>query len=945
MKQLYRISLLLLALLLPVTAVAYDFEVDGIYYDINGNEATVTYQYYDEDDDAYTNDYSGDVIIPATVAYNGATYTVTSISSGAFAGSSDLTSVTIPNTVTSIGVYMFRGCNDLVGLTVAGGNTTYDSRGNCNAIIETSTNTLLYGCKNTVIPNSVTTIGSNAFWGRTGLTSMEIPNSVTTIGTWAFAECPDLTSVTIPNSVTTIDAHAFRDCSSLASIEIPNSVTSIGAHAFYGTAWYNNQPDGLVYIGLVAYKYKGAMPEGAHINIADGTRGIASYAFQSCSRMAGVTIPYTVVTIGSGAFATCLGLTSLEIPNSVITIESSAFQSCTGLTEVEIPNSVTTIGGGAFSSCSGLTSVTIGNSVTTIGNDAFAYCYSLANVAIGSSVTHIGTFAFSHCGELTSLEIPNSVTTIDKDAFSYCTALTSVTIPSSVTTIGKYVFTSCYNLTSMTVASGNTTFDSRDNCNAIIETSSNTLLYGCKNTVIPNTVTAIGDGAFDYCTGLTSMEIPNSVTSIGINAFAYCSGLTSVTIGNSVKTIGNFAFTQCTGLTSVEIPNSVTTIDLGAFSSCSALKNLTIGNSVNSIGLSAFRYCNRLTDVYSYILDPSSVATASYVFASNQSSYSGRTLHVPAGTTSAYQSNGNWYPYFGQIVEMPLVTASSITLNKAESVMPKDATFQLVAAVLPESTTNMALTWASSDTTIATVDENGLVTAVAVGNATITATTTDGSNLSASCAVTVSDDLYDYDNYLAISDTTVMPGETVVIPVRMINDASIISIQTDIILPEGLELLQEDGEYLIDPSPRMTGAYSIMGNAVSNDTIRVICRATIYEPFAGQSGDDLFYITVKVADDAEGDYTVRLKNTQLTNSDFVDLMAPEVAANVKAYTLGDINGDGNVTVGDVTDLIDYLLFGNASDINLSSADCNHDNKVNISDVTDLIDYLLMGSWN
>ena len=180
MKQLYRISLLLLALLLPVTAVAYDFEVDGIYYDINGNEATVTYQYYDEDDDAYTNDYSGDVIIPATVAYNGATYTVTSISSGAFAGSSDLTTVTIPNTVTSIGVYLFRGCNDLVGLTVAGGNTTYDSRGNCNAIIETSTNTLLYGCKNTVIPNSVTTIGSNAFWGRTGLTSVEIPNSVTT---------------------------------------------------------------------------------------------------------------------------------------------------------------------------------------------------------------------------------------------------------------------------------------------------------------------------------------------------------------------------------------------------------------------------------------------------------------------------------------------------------------------------------------------------------------------------------------------------------------------------------------------------------------------------------------------------------------------------------------------------------------------------------------------
>ena len=295
---------------------------------------------------------------------------------------------------------------------------------------------------------------------------------------------------------------------------------------------------------------------------------------------------------------------------------------------------------------------------------------------------------------------------------------------------------------------------------------------------------------------------------------------------------------------------------------------------------------------------------------------------------------------------MPLVTATSITLNKTESVMPKDATLQLIATVLPESTTNMALTWASSDTTIATVDENGLVTAVAVGNATITAATTDGSNLSASCAVTVSNDLNDYDNYLAMSDITVMHGDTIMIPIRMVNDASIISIQADIILPEGFELLQEDGEYLIDPSPRMTGAYSIMGNAVSNDTIRVICRATIYEPFAGQSGDDLFYITVKVADDAEGDYTVQLKNTQLTNSDFVDLLAPEVAANVnvQAYLMGDTNNNGTVTITDVTDLIDYLLSGDASSINLSGADCNQDNKVSISDVTTLIDYLLSGAW-
>ena len=646
MKHLFQAILLLLALLLPATALAHDFKVDGIYYNINGNEATVTFRgtSYAE----YSNEYTGDVTIPETVTYNGTTYDITKIGNYAFYNCSGLTSVNIPNSVTTIGYSAFYNCSGLTSVTIGNSVTTI---GDC--AFDGCT-----GLTSVTIPNSVTTIGGGAFGGCTGLTNVTIPNSVTTIGLMAFYECSGLTSVTIGNSVTTIGSEAFHGCSRLTSVTIGNSVTSIGFWAF-GDCY-----------GLTS------------VEIPNSVTTIAGCAFQNCSGLTSVTIGNSVTTIGDCAFANCSGLTSVTIPNSVTTIEGDAFwgcsaletlyfnavscndfgnamgpflncnnisniflgdsvktipayfapglskitniiipnsvihigecafQGCSGLTSVTIGNSVTTIGDGAFYECSRLTSVTIGNSVTTIGDCAFYNCTGLTSVTIPNSVTHIGGWAFSGCSGLTSVNIPNSVTTIDDGAFESCSGLTSIDIPNSVTTIGSWAFSGCSGLTSIDipnsvttigdyafrycsgltcviVESGNSNYDSRYNCNAIIETASNTLIAGCKNTTIPNSVTSIGNYAFSACSGLTSINIPNSVITIGDFAFYNCTGLTSITIPNSVTTIGNGAFQGCAELDTLNF-NTANCADFSSTASSRPfyhlhISTINIGDSVQRI--------------------------------------------------------------------------------------------------------------------------------------------------------------------------------------------------------------------------------------------------------------------------------------------------------------------------------------------------------------------------
>lgn len=325
-------------------------------------------------------DVSDNVSILSSFIIDGNTYSVTSIGDYAFVNCYMMTSLSIPNSVTTIGDKIVSGCSALESLFVDSGNNYYDSRDNCNAIIETSTKTLIAGCKNTIIPNTVTSIGSAAFSECSGLVSITIPSNVSVIGFEAFSGCTKLASIIISEGVNSINNGAFKCCYSLTNIILPESLASIGMSAF-----------------------------------------------EDCMDLTNISFPKNMTNIGSGAFAGCHNLTSITIPDGIKEIDSETFSNCDGLTSITFPESLTSIETAAFGGCTNLTDISFPESLTSIGYEAFVGCTNLTDISFPKSLTTIGPSAFIGCTELKSITILDRVTSIGSSAFSGCDKLTSIT--------------------------------------------------------------------------------------------------------------------------------------------------------------------------------------------------------------------------------------------------------------------------------------------------------------------------------------------------------------------------------------------------------------------------------------------------------------------------------------------------------------------------------------
>ena len=579
--------------------------------------------------------------------------TVTGIGKQAFYGCGDLTSVNIPANLTLIGgnttfgnssaTYMnqvFDGCSSLATITVASGNKVYDSRNGCNAIIEKSSSALLFGSNSTVIPASVKIIQEHSFHSR-ALTSISIPEGVTVIGSSAFAYCENLTSVTIPSTVTSIENEAFNNTYSWQSSQyIKNITTKI------------QKPFAIADDVFTSSTYSNGI-----LHVPDGTKGLYSVAggWKSFVNIDGTGegVPISTDLKDGDTFKG----TTQEGIEMTFTVVSAVNKTCM----VGKPSN-----NGTYS---------MDNSAINNSTQGFV---TIPSVVKGFTVTGLSASAFYGCYNITGVSIPKTVTSIADFAFASCSSMKSLTIPASVTSLSNYSLADATGRVLLSVEAANPIYDSRNGCNGVIETATNTLVAGCQTTQIPSTVTSLGQAAFYGCNDLQTLIIPKSVSSIGRQALSYCRNINAVRVENGnavydsregcnaiietttnklvwatnstvipsfVKIIGDESFTY-RNFRSIIIPDGVVNIESDAFRFCQQLVSVVIPKSVTTIGNDAFSGCN-LIGVTCRMTNP--IALNESVFSSFV--YTSARLNVPVGTKALYKAKSGWSK-FSNIVEL-----------------------------------------------------------------------------------------------------------------------------------------------------------------------------------------------------------------------------------------------------------------------------------------------------
>lgn len=530
----------------------------------------------------------------------------------------NIDTLSLPSTLSYFDVNSFINRDSIKYIFVNPLNIVFDSREDCNAIIETATNRLVFGGNISTISNSIESIGDSAFYGCKSMTNISIPETVHSIGKYSFSDCLKLEGINIPNTVKKIEVCTFSRCISLTDVNIPSSVTSIGNSAFYYCEKLKKVVlgSGITSIGNSAFSYCSSLDSLVFLSV-DAPQ-ISNNSFSNVKEDGMIICPeesdYTslIKNLKEGSLAyqgwrLCnqkkpmlneiwYTTTDDNIMNPNVSYWSQYNYYVSKIYPIIISNSyfngmgvirfdmqIPYIPDGCFKNDLTLASVILPDSIDVIYYDAFLGCNNLKSIHLPEELSNIGDKVFQNCKNLNAITIPEKVEKIGEYAFQDCVSLERLYIPASLRNIGTRAFQGTKNLRKIEVNERNSIFDSRDNCNAIIETKSNSIMLGIPETIIPHSVKSIGDYAFSNNTNLKSIVFPNSIETIGISAFKDCTELQSVEFSDSITTISSGAFSGCRSLTSIDLPNSITRIDDGAFSYCSELVFLDLPENIITI--------------------------------------------------------------------------------------------------------------------------------------------------------------------------------------------------------------------------------------------------------------------------------------------------------------------------------------------------------------------------
>ena len=882
-------------------------------------------------------------------------------SSQPFNGLTNITSIEFGNEVTKIPAYLCYGLSSVNGMLV--------------------------------IPETVTSIGAYSFYGCSGLTgALVIPDAVTTINTYTFYGCSGLTgALVIPDAVTKIDTYAFNGCSGLTSVTVGKAVTSIGSSAFAGCTGltqvqWNASNCGNFTSTATSQPFNG-LTNITSIEFGDMVKKIPAYLCYGLSSVNGtLVIPKAVTSIGSNAFAGCTGLTnvkwnaincgnfsstatsqpfngltnitSIEFGNEVATIPAYLCYNLTGLNcPLVIPDAVTAIGTYAFNGCKGATSVTIGKAVTTIDTYAFARCTGLTSakwnaVNCADFTSTANTQPFNGLTNITSIEFGDEVTKLPASLCYKLSGLNcTLVIPEAVTAIGSSAFAGC---TGLTCVKWNAV-----NCGNFTSTASSQPFNGLTN------ITSIefGDEVTKIpaylCNGLSGLNctlvIPDAVTTIGTNAFNGCCGLTgALVIPEAVTTIDTNTFNGCSGLTGeLVIPEAVTSIGASAFNSCSGLTSVTIGKAVTSIGSSAFAGCTGLTDVkWNAVNCGNFTATATSqpfngltnitsiefgddvtkipAYLCHNLTGLNNTLVIPAGVTAIdtytfYGCSGLTGVIFGDSVASIGSHAFSgcSALSNTLVIPPSVATIGQGAFYGCSGITKVILEDGSDEL------DNGYASYTYSGGDPYAGYGYDGSS---SCTYTFNscnvDSIYigrKVKNYLfgscssswgnGSSSDYYGKNTKVKTIIYSCNQKYLEKLCTGI---ETLTFLE---------SVTALSSSSIASTALREVYVYWIDPPTIAESFFTTTAynNAILHVPEGTADT----YKARQGWKNFT-----------IVENVEPIVVGDVDGDGVLSISDVCDLIDMMLNGEASSVDPRIYDLNNNGKLDIGDIVSLIDILL-----